>query len=804
MLALFIQQIVADFPTNYALRFNGSGILSLGRFSDLDNLKKFTFSFWMHPDEWTSGACLIEKGYTYKLTLADNNCLQLQISNQKFIIKSTNLTSNKWTHIAIMNSDEKLQILINNAVIHEDMPINAFPAEELPLYVGQGFKGRIDELRIYNNSLSGEFNNFWQNTLNDLNPQWNDLLGYYKFDQFTCANVVDYKGKNHGTMSEKGVSREIVEDNDNFRYKSVTSYINFRRFGWANLDMKKFQLTNTIIIISGKTDSTGNAWIDYHPNNAEFKNTEYVAEFKNRKGCAHFKGNGASMNCGIHPIENGVFTFGTWIFVEEWIEGSIIVKKYLNDEKGFYVKLGSDKTVQLHIGGKDYFLKNRLQENSWTFFAFSVSNTADSALEQVKFVVGDWHGYADEGPEGEADANICDFSGMSNVDTIMGENFKGYYDETALTQLAYNFTYLDNLKNGLEIPDWEKYIPREIVLFGYDSCWKYDNPDNLGLNILSWKEQIKVLMKPYIGRRGYRVLFSWQGHPNWTKTLNNVTKREMMAQKIADIVNSLDYISGADIDFEYAVTKQEWIDYGEFLKSLKDKVNKDKIVTVAPHAYHYEIPIEYYKHIDYYWLQCYGPETKDFYTDEVFVDAFNRMMKYGMPREKLALSYGTTTTWGFLNGEHKPTYPDEGTIKLLMDKNWTRNTNHTNKDGYDFYFSSFNQVYFRSQYMREMGAAGIMYWDTISDVKTNHSLSQAKASSFALEGNVDLIVDKVENAPPVPSPYPPQNNQKMIIIAAAIGGGCLLLVVIIIIACCVMKKRKNNNNIQSLNTLLTQ
>lgn len=190
-------------------------------------------------------------------------------------------------------------------------------------------------------------------------------------------------------MSAGGVVREVVKDNKHFKYILVSSYINFRRFGWANLDQKKFQLLNHLLIISGKTAGDGSAWIDFRPNNGEFTNAEYVAEFNGRKGLAHFKGQGAKMNVGVYPIRQGKFTFATWIYIEEWIEGSVIAEKYLNDKKGFQLKLGSaaDKTVTMHITGHDYVLKNRFQTNKWIYFCMSTNNTGESALKQVFFTV---------------------------------------------------------------------------------------------------------------------------------------------------------------------------------------------------------------------------------------------------------------------------------------------------------------------------------------------------------------------------------------------------------------------------------
>ncbi|EAX94516.1 hypothetical protein TVAG_219220 [Trichomonas vaginalis G3] len=392
MFAFFFHNVLSAMPVNYALSFNGSGVLSLGRFKELDNIEKFTFQFWLCPSQWESGTHIIEKGNSFRFMLGAENQLCFQFNQRIINITSANLSVNNWTHLTIMNGDGQIKFLVNNNLIYNESQVESLVADDEPLYVGLNYTGRIDELRIYKNTLSGDYDNFWQNTLTDLTHQWNDLLGYYKFDQFTCENIVDYTGKNHGTMSISGVSREVVTDNADFQYLLSISYINYRRFGWANLDEKKMQLTNHLLIISGKTDANGNAWIDFRENNANFTNAEYVKDYDGRNGLVHFKGQGAQMDCGVYPIEKGTFTFGAWLYIEEWIQDSVIVKKYLSDAKGIIVKLGDStkKSFTLHINGNNFTVKNKLQEKKWTFFAFAINSTADSMLHQVMFIVEKW------------------------------------------------------------------------------------------------------------------------------------------------------------------------------------------------------------------------------------------------------------------------------------------------------------------------------------------------------------------------------------------------------------------------------
>lgn len=740
-------------PINYALSFDGSGILSFGRFQELDDLSKFSIQFWMKAKEWTKGATIFEKGNDIKLILGNEYSLTFKIANNEFEIESHSLRTNAWIHITIMNGDGKLKFLLDNTEIKSFDQSFSFPANDKPLYIGVNYNGLIDELRIWKNLLKGEFDNYWQNTLNEFNPSWSDLVGYWKFDQYTCENIVDYKGNHHGTVSLNGVNREIVEDNDKFKYLLAGAYISFARMAGSALDRDKVRLANFLLVICGKTDANGNAWVDGHNNEAKFQNIDYVKEFKGRNGLAHFNGQGSKMSCGLNPLKTGVFTFGTWIYIDEWTEGSVLIKKQLNDNKGLLVTLGdlNSKTITVHINGHDYVLKNKVNTKQWTFIGFSATPYAESALKQILFVVDDWHGYADEGPSGGIIASLTDFSGMDNIETFIGLDFNGYLDDTCLVQDNFTFARIKAMQNGMQLPEYEKVLDGS-KLAKYDSYWKYDNATNLGYDWMSWVEYLRILLEPYQGMRGYTVVLSFQHHANWLNTLRNLELKNKLAKQIAEVANNCDLLSGVDIDFEWAYSTEEWTLYGQFCMAIRSYLKPGKLLTCTPHMYIYQIPVQYHRYIDFFFMQCYGPNNIDVFRNEPYANQYQVLLNFGFPREKLAMSYAATTTGGFKDGQHKPEYPVPSSIRVLWNSSWTRDTNTCPYNGYDFYFNSFNEVYFRSNFIRQHGSPGLMYWDTATDLRTDHPLSVAVASSLAINSNVDYIVDKVDNAPPVPYP----------------------------------------------------
>ncbi|EAY21632.1 hypothetical protein TVAG_013990 [Trichomonas vaginalis G3] len=752
MFSLLLQRINSvSFTENYALKFEGNGILSLGRYQELDNLEKFTFQFWLCPSEWKSGAHVFEKGDAIRLSLGQEQQLNLHVDGKDFTFTSAELKVNTWVHITLMNGNGSLIFMINNQQIQTINENIKIPVDERAFYIGLGFVGRIDEFRIWGNTLSGDYDNFWQNTLNEFNPQWNDLLGYWKFDQYTCPNIVDYKGNHHGTLSTSGVSREKVTDNNLFRYMVAAAYTDFIRFSDRAIDIQKFQLANYLLILSGKTSETGHAWLPFPFNNATLENAEYVESFEGRSGVAHFKGQGAKMNGGVEPLPVGTFAFGTWLYIENWVENAIIIKKYLDENKGLQIKLGSsdEKKIIVHINGHDYTIKNKIDVKKWYFLGVSTQQTAQDALHQVLFAVNDWTGNADEGPSGEAIQGLTNFTGLENTEVILAENFDGYLDEVAITDEFYDENKLKDMQNGMTMSYFSKTMV-VTTLMKYDSYWKFDKKDDLGYDWFSWKEFIRIIKEAYIGRRGANVIMSFGGFENWNTKLADQNIREKLGTELANIANTHDDFCGIDLDFEWPYSAEEWSYYADLVKRTKTKMNPDKTLSITPHTWFYQFPKDHIQYVDRFLFQNYGPNSNEIFTDAHFKKDYDNFINYGHTNDKIIMSWATTTTDG-VNGTQKK--PPVG-IRNLITPSFTRETFVVNKDGYDYHFNSYNSVYFRANYMRQKGATGIFHWDMGNDVNTSHEFSYAKVSSFAINSNVDLIVDKVENPPPAPSPEP--------------------------------------------------
>ena len=234
---------------NYALDFTDySGVANLGKVEELADARAYTLQFWFNPAEWTQGAALVRCG-TFSIKLGVEHALVINDGTNHFALTVSELAAGKWAHLTLRTDAQGTVATINNAHTFSCPQPVAFPADEKSIWLGGGFKGRIDEVRVWQGTLSEAYSSFWQNTLNDLIPSWDALLAYWKLDQEQCAHIVDYRGTHHGTLSPEGVKKAKVVYNDRFRYRINLAYGDIARFFDRKIDARHYSLSNRISVI---------------------------------------------------------------------------------------------------------------------------------------------------------------------------------------------------------------------------------------------------------------------------------------------------------------------------------------------------------------------------------------------------------------------------------------------------------------------------------------------------------------------------------------------------------------------------
>lgn len=705
---------------NYALKFTDGGEVRFGAIAELDNLPAYTIQFWMCVAEWKQGSAVYSRGDSFAARMGAEGELLFVVGADSVVAVSPDIAVGKWVHLSFVNNKGQATLLVNNRIVKTETRPLVIPESLEPLKLGGHFSGRIDEFRIWGTALFPDYNYMWQNTLNKFHPQWNKLITYYKFDQNLCPNVVDYTFCHHGSFSASGVSRELVADNAAFTYFTVAAYTDFSRFADRGIDRDKYLLANTLIVLGIASASDGSATLPYPFNQGTVTYGGYLAEYKGRKGVLSLKGEGARMDVGPDVLRSATkCTLRSWIYLESWTEGAFLFKKETSPTKGFSIRLGTAAGRQLIVrkDGKDYIRKGKLPVGKWFYWG-----------------------------------DTFDVSNVGQTPTVVGENLHAKLDNTVIWSRERDAGSAQREKAQVPMPGFDVVLPQRLI-HGMDSYWSYDDPADVGYDSYSYKHFLGIMRSAYDGHRGFKIKMSVSGHSGWETTFADEAKRQRLGREIAGIANESDF-DGVDLDFEWVYSEEGWLNYAKVVEEIRKHLLPGKLLTVTPHKVAYKFPLSYMKYVDYFLFQIYGPNDNKIFTRSGFEEAYNLFIKWGYPKEKIVMSYATTTTGGYdaqgqlIKVGTTRKYPPVGVCNLFDSSyNPDQDCLYDKRNDCYRYITGYNQTLWRSDFVRTHGLKGIFYWDMGNDVKTSHPYSLAKAASYSLDANVDTLVTKV-NLPP--------------------------------------------------------
>ena len=746
---------------NYALKLTPEGSVNVYKFPELNELSSYSIQFWINVDSWQEGALIYDRGADFKASLGKEGTVNFQAGSTVLAATSADLAAGKWAQITMIANGSGAQVLVNNVQAGSIATAMTIPASEKDMILGGGMSGRLDEFRVWKAALSnaeydGGYQYFIYNTINKFNPQWSDLVAYYKFDQNLCDNVVDYTFTNHhGSFSTEGADREIVEDNAKFKYYMTSAYTNFERFFDRAIDRDKYLLANDLIVLNIDSYSDGHLSIAFPNDEGELINSEYLPEFEGRSGVLSLDGTGVGMNVGTDAMTPDVgWTFQTWLYIDEWVPGAYIFKKETEDHlNGVSIRLGDapgeDGQIIVRINGRDFPMHpttpTKMNTKEWIHFAVATNLQDDSMVERTFIYIV--NGMQSFGVSGECGDKAVSYipAGVSGVDAVIGENFKGKFDETAIWHKAFDRNTIYGYgNNGCPMPGFGITLTTANMLTagGY---WKYDDDENPGYDYYSYKHFLALMRSAYDNHRGYTIRMAVRSHTNWEQTFASAEKRKIFAADLAEISKEFD---GVELDFEWCYSTDCFNNYGLLLDEIKAVLPADKILAVSPHKVSYAFDKKYMDNCDFFTFQIYGPD-KGLFTLNSYKEAYDMFLRQGYPKGKMVLSYACTTSGGYLDGVRKTA--TIGVRDSLLEGDYTPDQNEGFDGTYMRYFTGFNQTYERSKFVRDNDLKGIFYWDMGNDVATNHKYSLVKASSFAINSNVDTLVTHVDVYPDGPT-----------------------------------------------------
>ena len=748
--------------TNNAISFERNGRVSLG--VQQQSTAGTTLQFWLNPQHWIPGADIV----------AWSNCLNIQLGNPgELVVKSgdnnmtfndANLSSGNWTHITLL-LDSDIRLLVNNAneqrhTLSQPFTISA----DAPLLLGGGFLGRIDEVRIWDFILPADYNRFWNNTIDSFNPNWQHLTGYWKFDQTRLTtNVYDYTGKGHnGTFSANGVKRTPVTDNHRFTYRRNLAYADCSRFFDRGVQHGQYLKSNVISMIGATAQADGSLKYKQPDNKGIITGGSYLAQHNGRTGVLDLDGEGAQMNVGKESLiafnnstyleTTTAYTFMTWLSLDSWTPGAYLIQKESSTANGISLRLGDTQGMFiLRCNGTEFTYNTTLSLDEWHHIGFS-TNAATLGNEFI-FV---FDGATVTPAYSHTTAATTTLGNLRSTDCIIGRDIDGKLDNTITWSQKWSVNDIIAQSTTPVEPGIGKAITGAYSR-SVDGLWKYDLPEDLGRDSYSTPEWFRMIKATFDGYEGAYVTISLDKWADefFTKINNNAQYRQTLAEAIS-LMGNEPFLDGVDYDFEW---NNNWSGIGTLCQLVRERLYDGKIQAVSPHELYYNFPTDKMQYVDYFNFQDYGPGNRNIFTFSNYKSFFTKAKNHGYPVEKIMLSYATTTSGAMYDNGSRPAsshpeYAPTGWRSMPYETfEYSQNTYDVG-DGLTRHFTGMEQVWQRSEYMNDNGCAGIFYWDMGNDTRDcNDPRSLATHASFAINSNVQRIIEEVDTAADAPEEY---------------------------------------------------
>ena len=765
LLLLFVSLCGTAQVTNNAISLQRNGRVSLGIIKSDATASGTTLQLWMNPQHWIPGANIAAWGNSLNIQLGATGELVIKSNDDTITFSDANLTTGNWAHMTLLLDGNTIRLLVNNANEQSGTLAQPFaiPADA-PLLLGGGFLGRIDEVRVWNTILPADYNRFWNNTIDSFNPHWQHLAGYWKFDQTRLAtNVYDYSGKGHnGTYSANGVERVAVADNPKFTYRRNLAYADCSRFFDRGVQHGQYLKSNVISMIGATAQADGSLKYKQPDNKGVITSGSYLAEYNGRNGVLDLEGEGAQMNVGKDALiaynnsnyleTTTAYTFMTWLSLDSWRAGAYLIQKESNTSNGISLRLGNTQgEFILRCNGTVFTYNTAVELGKWHHIGFS-TNAATLGSEFV-FVVDN----ATVTPEyTHTTATTTALANLRTTDCFIGKGIDGKLDETITWSQKFGASDITAQSNTPVEPGIGKAITGAYSR-SVDGLWKYDIAEDLGRDSYSTPEWFRMIKATFDGYEGAYVTISidkWSDE-FFTKINNNAQYRQTLANAISSMGNE-PFLDGVDYDFEWS---NNWSGIGTLCQLVRAKLQEGKIQAVSPHELYYNFPTDKMQYVDYFNFQDYGPGNKNIFNFNNYKNFFTKAKNHGYPVEKIMLSYATTTSGAMYSNGSRPA----NTHAEFYPTGWRSMPYETfayNQNSYDVgegltrYFTGMEQVWLRSEYMNNNGCAGIFYWDMGNDTRDcNDPRSLATHASFAINSNVQKIVEKVDAAAEAPAEY---------------------------------------------------
>src|SRR5262245_38854781 len=195
-----------------ALVFNGSSVVTIPSATSLNLTTDMTLEAWVYPTvaQPTWPAVLVKEqtgnGWVYALYANSDHSrpfMGVYINGEQNLWGGTLLPLNTWSHLAATYDGSTERLYVNGVQVASRAQTGAIRTSTLPVRLGgdtltgEYFRGRIDEVRIYNQALSPSEIQADMQT-----PVVRRLVAAYSFNAGSGTTIADSSGNgNAGTIS---------------------------------------------------------------------------------------------------------------------------------------------------------------------------------------------------------------------------------------------------------------------------------------------------------------------------------------------------------------------------------------------------------------------------------------------------------------------------------------------------------------------------------------------------------------------------------------------------------------------------
>lgn len=753
---------------NYCLRLTKGASVDGGVLYELSDADSYTLQWWMNADEWSEDAFVLGDKEGLNVTIAQAQTLKFRLGGSTVTVTHADLQPNQWVQLTLLVDQGIMRLLVNGKEAHKAEGNYKLPAATQPFCLGgAGFAGRLDEVRVWSDCLANQYDYFVNNTLNKWVPQLEHLVLYYKCDQNLCTDaLVDYRAlfayaaHNHHAALTTGTQRELVTDNTGLPYLMCGAYTNNQRFFDRAIGRDQYLLANDLIILGIQSYADGHLKYLSPNSHATSIDGSYLESFEGRQGVLALNGGKGMVTneelftptIDTNGKASAGYTFETWVYLDEWTEGAYLFKKLGSDGRGFAISLGADSTKQVvvTVDGERYVNIKCMEVGRWIHFGVTV-HAGGATRTTLMF---SYDGVA-KWANAKASSGSTNYTptGMEGVAAVIGEGLKGKLDETLVWNTKHSIDIIGGHMTRIPFPGLGRSETASLILAG-SGYYTYDNPDKLGWDSYSQDEWKNIMLSAYEGHRGYQVRISVISHTNWQNTIANANKRKIFAEDLAKLAEGYD---GVELDLEWMDGTQT--NLGLLTEEIRKALPANKTVMVSCHAYGaYRFPKDKMSQADGFTFQQYGPQkTWSAYSN--FESSYNNFVNYGFAKDKIYLSYATTTSKGH-DSSDQASVPISGWRNVIAAGEYTPSDNLGFRKayfgGYNYYYQSPEQVYARAKFVANKGLKGIFYWDMGNDIPVESPYNLARACNYALSANVDTLITEVTLQHPTTSVASPR------------------------------------------------